>query len=254
MVEYEVQNIVSHRIVRVGKKPTLQYEVKWKGYKSSENTWESSKSTENAQDLVDLYWDTKGGGQIEREKVERKLRGESSPSDEDEDAASEYSEEESKEEEEDDGDSDEEEEEEVAKRPSRASSRKRRASPVTKRKPSKRAKAAPTTEHRSSSNKERSKRQGGSKRVVVEEESDNESDISESEIEKGDFRAKSNNWKTDVEKVISVRNVEDDNELYALVRWRDGKIGLNKTSVVAQKNPQILIRYYEKRLAFEKRD
>ncbi|CAO3654298.1 unnamed protein product [Mucor hiemalis] len=238
--EYEVQAIASHKIVRVGKKPTLQYEIKWKGYKSSENTWESSKATENAQDLVDKYWDTKGGGQVAREKVERLLRGESS---DDEEVNSEYSEEEEKEEYEEE---DDDEEEEVVRKPSK-SSRKRVASPVTKRTPSKRAKTS--TDHRSKQNKSQK-----SKKVVVEEESDNETDFSESEIEKGDFRAKSNNWKTDVEKIISVRNHEDDNELYALVRWRDGKIGLNKTSVVAQKNPHILIKYYEKRLAFEKRD
>lgn len=230
--------------------------------------------SENAKDLVDLYWDTKGGGQIEREKVERKLRGESGPSDKDEDnGASEYSEEESKDEDEDEEDEEdeEEEEEESARRPSKSSNRKRRgASPVTKRSPSKRAKAAPTAEHRNRNSKETSKRQGGSKKVVMEEDSDNESDFSESEIEKGDFRAKSNNWKTDVEKVICVRNLEDG--FYALVRWyvellyeskkkkkvllvftneydnrRDGKIGLNKTSVVAQKNPQIVRKCEEKK-------
>ncbi|CAG5094837.1 Oidioi.mRNA.OKI2018_I69.XSR.g13904.t1.cds [Oikopleura dioica] len=49
--EYEVEKILNKR-VRLGK---VEYEVKWVGYNSSENTWEEVKNLQNCPDLVKEY-------------------------------------------------------------------------------------------------------------------------------------------------------------------------------------------------------
>src|SRR5712671_4110139 len=50
--EYEVENIVNHR--HHGRRRQLQYLIKWKGYPSSDNTWEPEESV-HAEDLVKKY-------------------------------------------------------------------------------------------------------------------------------------------------------------------------------------------------------
>ena len=49
--EYEVEAILTHRRYR-GK---YQYLVKWKGYDSSENTWEPEQNLTNMEELLDDY-------------------------------------------------------------------------------------------------------------------------------------------------------------------------------------------------------
>ena len=49
--EYEVEQILAHR-KRRGK---TQYLVKWKGYADHENTWQSAKDLENAEDILQEY-------------------------------------------------------------------------------------------------------------------------------------------------------------------------------------------------------
>jgi len=50
--EYEVETIVNHR--RHGRRRQLQYLIKWKGYPSSDNTWEAAQDV-HADDLVKKY-------------------------------------------------------------------------------------------------------------------------------------------------------------------------------------------------------
>jgi len=50
--EYEVEAIVNHR--RYGRQHHLQYLIKWKGYPSSDNTWEPEENV-HAEDLVKEY-------------------------------------------------------------------------------------------------------------------------------------------------------------------------------------------------------
>lgn len=50
-VYYEVSRIVNHRIKKKGKKQIREFEVEWKGYDSSENTWEHEHELRE-QDLV----------------------------------------------------------------------------------------------------------------------------------------------------------------------------------------------------------
>ena len=50
--EYEVEQIVSHRIFGRGKQ--LQYLVKWQGYPSSDNTWELAENL-HADELIQEY-------------------------------------------------------------------------------------------------------------------------------------------------------------------------------------------------------
>ena len=48
--EYEVEEILGHRMHR----PKKQYLIKWKGYPSSDNSWEDATNV-HAQDLVAEY-------------------------------------------------------------------------------------------------------------------------------------------------------------------------------------------------------
>ena len=50
--EYEVKQIVSHRIF--GRNKQLQYLVKWQGYPSSDNTWEPAENL-HADELIQEY-------------------------------------------------------------------------------------------------------------------------------------------------------------------------------------------------------
>jgi hypothetical protein len=49
---YEVESIVRHRV----RKGQLQYFLKWKGYPSSQNTWENDNNVVGCQELIDAYW------------------------------------------------------------------------------------------------------------------------------------------------------------------------------------------------------
>ena len=66
-------------------------------------------------------------------------------------------------------------------------------------------------------------------------ESEDEFDVSDSEVENEDFRI-NKPW-TNVYKVQYVRRDEVDNQLYAIVRWKDAKLAKYKTSTVARKAP-----------------
>ncbi|KAI8073766.1 hypothetical protein BDF21DRAFT_424194 [Thamnidium elegans] len=170
-------------------------------------------TSENAKDLVDQYWAIKGGGSAGRKRCEKILNGELSES--------------------------EEEEEDEKPRSTRSSRKKSTAPPKNQpAAPSKRRKLLPQK-----------------KVEKLEYTSDSENDdFSESEIEKENFRLKGN-WKNEVAKVIEVRTVDTDGEkeLHGLVRWRDGKLGLYKTSEISRKIPQKLIKYYENQLLFEEK-
>lgn len=50
--EWEVEDVVSHRI---SKKGELEFFIKWKGYKSSENTWEPESNVTNCDKIVEKF-------------------------------------------------------------------------------------------------------------------------------------------------------------------------------------------------------
>jgi hypothetical protein len=50
--EYEVEQVCKHRYY--GRKRTLQYLIKWKGYPESNNTWKAAGDV-HAPDLVKAY-------------------------------------------------------------------------------------------------------------------------------------------------------------------------------------------------------
>jgi len=50
--EYEVEAVVNHR--RYGRRRQLQYLIKWKGYPSTDNTWEPAENV-HADELVKGY-------------------------------------------------------------------------------------------------------------------------------------------------------------------------------------------------------
>lgn len=49
---FEVEKVLAHRQNRKGK---LQFLLKWKGFPSSENTWEKEDNL-NCRDLIEEYW------------------------------------------------------------------------------------------------------------------------------------------------------------------------------------------------------
>ena len=143
--------------------------------------------------MVDTYWETRGGGQSKREEVERELSGKKKSA-----------------------------------TPEPARSKKRVASPVptksaVKSKRAKKDPPAPAAEKSVPVPKKAAAVSKAKKIPVVESQDssseDEESDVVEEEIEIHDFRAKSNNWKTDVEKIKSVRKGDDSDELYGVVLW-----------------------------------
>ncbi|KAI7890601.1 uncharacterized protein EV154DRAFT_603119 [Mucor mucedo] len=269
--EYEVDYINNHRFAVKNGVRRLEYQVKWRGYPASESTWESKESTENAMKIVDHYWATKGGGDEARIKCEKILSGELS---EDEDSSDE------------DTTSEDEDEEDEGVPTTR--SNKRRVSPAVNKKSTKvdikKRKVTPTKSAASTKKDATPKKEVPAKKEVpvpakkatpVKKDDvaapvkktktittlirtgDNTPDeeFSESEIERSDFRLKSNGWKSDAEKVIEVRAVftDEGQELHGLVKWRDGKLGLYKTSELTKRIPQLLIKYYENKLTFEQK-
>jgi hypothetical protein len=49
--EFEVEAIIAHR--RKGRR--LQFLIKWKGYPTSDNSWEPQKNLKHTQDILSIY-------------------------------------------------------------------------------------------------------------------------------------------------------------------------------------------------------
>ncbi|KAI9345402.1 hypothetical protein BD770DRAFT_396975 [Pilaira anomala] len=226
--EYEVEYINSHKLIGNKNKKKLLFEIKWKGYSADENTWESSESVDNAKELVDKYWSTKGGKQ-ERIRVEKILKGENLEEKKEKEVLT----------------VDETPEVDIdAPRKTRSN---KSIAPVPAATGGTKKKTPPSTTAKNDTQTKKRKIET----VEYSTDSDDDEDYSESEIKDENFRMK-NSWK-EAAKVIVVRTVSngDKDELYGLVRWRDGKLALYKTSVIAKKIPEKLIKYYEKKLIFE---
>ncbi|KAL9559704.1 hypothetical protein MBANPS3_000274 [Mucor bainieri] len=248
--EYEVERVESHQINGKGiplhpqqKKAKLLYLVKWKNYPASDNTWEPAAAVENAKQLVDEYWATHGGDK-KREEAFKQLQGGNKAitvtkekKDKKEAAAPAAP-------------AAEEEEAEPA-----VASRKRKstrgASDSSATAPTTSTAATPTA---AGSRKKRAKANSSdaedAKQKETTRESEDELEVSDSEIEGEGFRI-NQKWEGKVSKVQFVRRDEDDDELYAIVRWNDSKLAKYKTSVVARKAPLQLIEFYETRLSFQ---
>ncbi|EPB88450.1 hypothetical protein HMPREF1544_04685 [Mucor circinelloides 1006PhL] len=226
--EYEVERVESHQITGKGKRAKLQYLVKWKNYPDSDNTWEPAEAVENAKQLVDEYWATQGG-EKEREEVFKQLQGGNKAA-----AATKEKKEVAV----------AEEEEPVVE------SRKRKARGTTA------ASTETATATTTNSRKKRAKADTSDaedtkqKESEAAYESEDEFDVSDSEVEGETFRI-NQKWDGRVYKVQYVRRDEDDDQLYAIVRWNDSKLAKYKTSTVARKAPLKLIEFYENRLSFQ---
>ena len=53
--EYEVEDILDHRLVRRGRRTTEQFLVKWKGYSIFESTWEPRANLTNCPDILRAF-------------------------------------------------------------------------------------------------------------------------------------------------------------------------------------------------------
>ena len=53
--EYEVEAILAHKNDR-----GIKYKVRWKGYSSKEDSWETASHLKNAQQILDQYRKTHG--------------------------------------------------------------------------------------------------------------------------------------------------------------------------------------------------
>ncbi|KAK4517020.1 uncharacterized protein ATC70_000348 [Mucor velutinosus] len=222
--EYEVERVESHQITGKGKRAKLLYLVKWKNYPDSDNTWEPATAVENAKQLVDEYWATHGG-EKEREEVFKQLEGGNKVATATKDKK-------------------DKKDTAVAEEEPAVQSRKRKNA---------RGGSAPSSTA-TNSGKKRAKvdeadvEDAESKETVYE--SEDEFDVSDSEIEGETFRL-NQKWDGKVYKVQYVRRDEDDDQLYAIVRWNDSKLAKYKTSTVARRAPLKLIEFYENRLSFQ---
>ena len=54
--EHEVEAVINSKVVGSGRKKSMMYLVKWKGYPDSENRWEPAVNLENAEEEVEKYW------------------------------------------------------------------------------------------------------------------------------------------------------------------------------------------------------
>ena len=64
--EFEVERIEQHR--RHGRQRKLQYLIKWKGYPSSDNTWEPEGNVQ-APDIVKSYWESRRTSSIKDAEI-----------------------------------------------------------------------------------------------------------------------------------------------------------------------------------------
>ncbi|GAN01306.1 conserved hypothetical protein [Mucor ambiguus] len=233
--EYEVERVESHQIIGKGKRAKLQYLVKWKNYPDSDNTWEPATAVENAKQLVDEYWATQGG-EKERQEIFKQLQSSNK-------ATTATKEKNDKKEAAAPAQATTEEEGLVVE------SRKRKNAGSA---PAPSSAAATTTS--ANSRKKRAKVDTpdaeDDKPEEATYESEDEFDVSDSEVEGETFRL-NQKWDGKVYKVQYVRRDEDDDQLYAIVRWNDSKLAKYKTSTVAKKAPLKLIEFYENRLSFQ---
>jgi hypothetical protein len=55
-LEYEVEKILMHRSVKIGRKTTTEYLIKWQGYEVEHNSWEPESALLNSQSKLQEYW------------------------------------------------------------------------------------------------------------------------------------------------------------------------------------------------------
>ncbi|KAJ7271893.1 hypothetical protein B0H12DRAFT_668457 [Mycena haematopus] len=56
MAEYEVESVSEARLTRRSKKVFWEYNVKWKGYSTDENTWEPITSFGESDEIIQKFW------------------------------------------------------------------------------------------------------------------------------------------------------------------------------------------------------
>jgi hypothetical protein len=68
--EYKIEKIVEHR--HKNTKTRIEYLVHWKGYPQEERTWLKEKDLENAQEVVQEYWEGIGSHKEIKKKQRRR--------------------------------------------------------------------------------------------------------------------------------------------------------------------------------------
>ncbi|KAF8329483.1 uncharacterized protein EI90DRAFT_1403915 [Cantharellus anzutake] len=58
--EYEIERIIKHKMGHL-QSGVYAYFVSWKGYGDEENSWVNETDAEGAKELIDEYWDARGG-------------------------------------------------------------------------------------------------------------------------------------------------------------------------------------------------
>jgi hypothetical protein len=53
--EFQIQNLMKHRLVQQGKKHIYEYLIRWKGYKAEHDTWEPQDNLENCALILHKY-------------------------------------------------------------------------------------------------------------------------------------------------------------------------------------------------------
>ncbi|KAI8889296.1 hypothetical protein K501DRAFT_282435 [Backusella circina FSU 941] len=266
--EYEVESIASHRVLGKTAK-RIEYHIKWKGYDSSENTWEPESSV-HAEELVHDYW-SKHNGIEARDALKRKAGKttgrKSNPKPTESTATSSKRAKTGAEKSTTTNDNSDSAPTKRRKLTDTASSSTPTKKRIVEKKQAPVVKSEETSKDDDDSEDEEevhtSKQQKALEKQEDEEEEEEEVDGDEEDdeidpddiVRDTDFR-KDWDWKTDIEKIIEVQNVEGSekkNSYRALIKWKDGKYSLHPTEIIRSKCPQQLIDYYESKLVFEKK-
>ncbi|KAI8366307.1 hypothetical protein EDC96DRAFT_508494 [Choanephora cucurbitarum] len=251
--EYEIERIEGHRIFK-GK--VVTYEIKWKGYPTSQNTTERANTIHaDVYDLCAAYWDSLP--HITRPSNAPK-RTQPNPSPENESSHKEV-----------------QTTKAVSPKPQETSSPKKRSQANVSTETSKRPKLqeskremtpkalspSPVTRQSSEESEKRIKKK--SVEPSSDEEEEEEEDINQvyarhvpdymTELGyrfETEFPRANANWNRDIIKVCVQASPVNPKRILCYAEWNNGKKTIHPMNVAHQKIPQLLIKYYEERLQF----
>eukprot|EP00088_Acartia_fossae_P060002 TRINITY_DN71778_c0_g1_i1.p1 TRINITY_DN71778_c0_g1~~TRINITY_DN71778_c0_g1_i1.p1 ORF type:complete len:248 (+),score=30.13 TRINITY_DN71778_c0_g1_i1:14-757(+) len=228
---YEVERVVNHY---VDHRKRVQYELKWKNYASSENTWEKEKDI-FAKELIEEYWKRRDPDGSFRQRHGIKMNHATPPPE-----ASHSSSRLPKLEISDDENDEEPEPASRSKVPTPQSKVKATPSktrPVASSSLGRQTPRTPTNVP-------------NPKPISVDDSSTSEDEgewMTDSEV-----RAKlaSKSWEQDAKCIDTVER-GDDGTLYGVVLWKNGKLSKHLTSTINEKCPHKMLAFYEAHVRFK---
>jgi hypothetical protein len=74
-LEYEVEQVLDHRLRKYGKRERAEYLIKWKGYGHEHNTWEPERNLTNASDVLQNFLSRVRPAAPQRSRMDSRKRG-----------------------------------------------------------------------------------------------------------------------------------------------------------------------------------